>query len=282
MSKPASNTISPRRDLLRRVAGRLRAAGRDEAELKAEWLVAHVLGVPRLELAAGTNLPDEQALEPLIARAVAGEPIQYILGTVSFRGHELRCDRRALIPRPETEQLVDLALAARPDRAADVGTGSGCIAIALARERPGCRVVATDVSAESLALARENAARLGVSHAIEFRLTDLLEGATAGVLDVVVSNPPYVASAERASLAVEIRDHEPRAALEAGRDGLDVIRRLVPQAFHALAPGGRLFMEIGETQAAAVCHLMKSSGFIEAGAGRDLAGHERFVWGTRP
>ncbi len=282
MSKPNSNNTSPLRERVSAVAARLAAAELDEAGAKAEWLVAHAAGVERLDLYRDGPGVDEERLDRLVRRLMLGEPIQYIVGTVNFRGHILSCDRRALIPRPETEELVEVALRAPGLRFADVCTGGGCIAVAIARERPGARVRATDISDDALSLARENAARIGVSGRIEFEKVDLLQGQPPASLDVVVANPPYIATDEIEDLQIEVRDFEPRIALDGGRDGMRLIARLLPQAFQSLEAGGRLVMEVGETQAGAVRALMNAAGFVEAAVFRDLAGHDRILQGTRP
>ena len=240
------------------ISSALAGAGLDEARVRAEWLVAHAIGCRRLELplrGADAVTPEAgQFIQSALARLLQHEPLQYILGTADFMGHVLRVDRRVLIPRPETEQLVELVLADRAIRAverlrlADVGTGSGCVAIALAAALPGAGVVATDISREVLELARDNAARVGVGGRIEFREADLLEGVAADSLDAVVSNPPYVTTDEWRELEPGVRLFEPRRALDGGPDGLDVIRRLVADARRALRAGGGLFVEIGERQ----------------------------------
>ena len=184
-----------------------------------------------------------------------------------------------LVPRPETELLVEIGIELLPQgaRVVDVGTGSGAVALALADERPDLEVIATDSSADALEVARANAARLGLDGAVTFLAGDLLAG--AGEVDAVLSNPPYVADGDRASLAPEITRHEPPGALFAGEDGLDVIRRLVPAAADA---GARLLaIEVGDGQADAVAQLMRAAGFVSVHGRRDLAGIERVVVGTR-
>lgn len=289
---PLHLSIPPLVRLLADLASRLSAAGRDEASLKAETLVAHVAGVRRLDLYArrGLGLTPEQAalLDALAARVAAGEPIQYALGSAPFLGREFKVDRRALIPRPETEELVEAVLAhevlwrgATP-ALADVGTGTGCIALTLAAERPCARVIAIDVSEDALALARENAVRLGLAERVEWRRGDLLAGVAPASLDAVVSNPPYVATGDLAGLAQEIRAHEPRGALDGGPGGLEIIGRLIDEAFVALRPGGTLFLETGESQGAEVRRRMAARGFANVETRRDLAGHERLTMGAHP
>ncbi|MDD5679299.1 MAG: peptide chain release factor N(5)-glutamine methyltransferase [Kiritimatiellae bacterium] len=305
--------------ILDAVIARVQTSVPDESRLKCEWLASRVLCCSRLELA----LRREQCLTPLqvrqieegAARLAGGEPLQYILGEAEFMGRVFACDRRALIPRPETEQLAAWVLedtrlwqnkapsftqevAGGTPVVADVGTGSGCIAISLALERPEGRYLATDTSAAALALARENAARHGVSARIRFVACDLLSAApskttfqhsaecwnvvtadstTFASLDAVVSNPPYVRTTDWAQLERSVRDCEPRAALDGGPDGLAVIRRLVAQAFQALKPGGVFFLEIGEDQGTAVLDLARAAGFRESHVRPDLAGKDRMV-----
>jgi release factor glutamine methyltransferase len=259
------------------------AAGSDTPRLDAEVLLAAALGVDRTALFLDPNREvvgaAVRAFQDAVRRRSAGrEPVAYITGVRGFRHLELAVDARVLVPRPETELLVEigLELLARGARVVDVGTGSGAIALALKSERPDLVVVATDVSADALAVARANAARLGIA-GVEFREGDLLAG--AGPVDAVLANPPYVAEADRAALAPEIARHEPPGALFAGPDGLAVIRRLMPAAAGA---GARLLaIELGEGQAAAVMGLMEEAGFARVEARRDLAGIERVVVGRR-
>jgi release factor glutamine methyltransferase len=276
------------RDLIHATAGRLSEAGLDEARLKAELLIAHTLGVRRLEIYIESRRPPMDELDRLVARALQGEPLQYVLGHVDFRGRRFTCDARALIPRPETEQLVDLVLADEtlksggPVRVADVGTGTGCIAISLALAHPRFRCLATDISEEALALARENAAALGAGRLVEFRCCDLLCGVEAGSLDAIISNPPYVPSDEMQILQAEVRRFEPRLALDGGPSGLEIVDRLLPQAFGALRRGGRLFLEIGENQGPALIARMTAGGWRDIRVEHDLAGHDRFAMGVKP
>jgi release factor glutamine methyltransferase len=260
------------------------AAGSDTPRLDAEVLLADVLGIDRTALfmdpARDVTGPAVRGFQDAVRRRSAGrEPVAYITGRRSFRHLELEVDGRVLVPRPETELLVEIGieLLSPSARVVDVGTGSGAVALALAHERPDLAVLATDVSADALDVARANAARLGLDEAVTFAEGDLLAG--AGPVDAVLSNPPYVAERERASLAPEITRHEPAGALFAGEDGLDVIRRLVPAAAQA---GARLLaIELGEGQAPAVAQLMHRAGFVSVHARRDLAGIERVVVGTR-
>jgi release factor glutamine methyltransferase len=257
------------------------AAGSDTPRLDAELLLAGALGVERVALVTDPRRevagPAVRAFQDAVRRRSAGrEPVAYILGRRGFRYIELAVDPRVLVPRPETELLVEvgLELPARA-RVVDVGTGSGAVALALKHERPDLDVVGTEVSADALAVACANAARLGLD--MELVHGDLLAG--VGEVDAVLSNPPYVAERERATLAPEIVRHEPPGALFAGADGLDVIRRLVPAAARS---GARLLaIEVGAGQATAVSELVRDAGFAQAGARRDLAGIERVVVGRR-
>ncbi|MEA2154295.1 MAG: release factor glutamine methyltransferase [Solirubrobacteraceae bacterium] len=255
------------------------AAGCDTPRLDAELLLADALGVDRAALVTDSRRevtgPAVRAFQNAVRRRSAGrEPVAYILGRRGFRHIELAVDARVLVPRPETELLVEVGLELpRGARVADVGTGSGAVALALKQERPDLEVVATDASADALAVARANAERLGLD--VTFAHGDLLAG--VGEIDAVLSNPPYVADGERAALAPEITRHEPAGALFAGADGLDVVRRLVPAA----AGAGLLAIEIGAGQAERVGALMAAAGFAGVHARRDLAGIERVVVGTR-
>ena len=250
--------------LLAAARRRLAAAGIAEADNKLRWVVAHLLGGNLLAaLRHLDEIPAPDVAERFAAaveRLATDEPVQYVVGETEFMGLRLRCDPRALIPRPETETLVACAEEFLRGRerpfVVDACTGSGCIACALAKRVPGARVVATDLSAAALELARENARALGAD--VEFRQADLLAGLPEAGADLVVSNPPYVAAAEIARLDRTVRDFEPHLALDGGPDGLRTISRLVAEAAHVLKSGGRLMMEIGEDQAAAVeeilCH----------------------------
>ena len=243
---------------------RLERAGIAEAENKLRWVAAHLLGCGLLDSLRHldeTPAPDlARAFEAAVARLATDEPVQYVIGETDFMGLKIRCDARALIPRPETEVLVGCAedfLRGR-DRplVVDVCTGTGCIACALARRVPGARVLATDLSPAALELARENARALDAE--VEFRQADLLAGVAEASVDLVVSNPPYVATAACDGLDRTVRDFEPRIALDGGADGLRTISRLVAEAAHVLKSKGILMMEIGEDQAEAIeeilCH----------------------------
>ena len=262
---------------------RLTAAGNGNARRSVEELAAYVFGCKPLEIYFREVTPDQVAeLETLTVRAERGEPIQYILGSVDFRGLEIGCDRRALIPRPEAEQLVEQVRDSGfgdTVKIADVGTGTGCIALALLAELPDAEVTAVDISSEALTLARENARRLGLGDRLQTIETSLLTGFEAESLDIVVSNPPYIFSGVWANLELCVRDYEPQLALDGGEDGLDLIRPLVEQAVRVLKPGGGLFIEIGYDQGDAVSRCLELNGFQKITITRDLAGHDRIVFG---
>jgi release factor glutamine methyltransferase len=269
------------RELLGSTAARLTAAGVDTARLDAELLLAEVLDpthpvarerlVLRADEMVGAAVVDR--FEGLVSRREAREPMAYILGRRGFRWIELAVDPRVLIPRPETELLVEVGLGlARGARVLDLGTGSGAVALALKHERPDLDVVGSELSADALAVARANADRLGLE--VAFAQADLLEG-TGGPFDAVLANLPYVA--EGAELAPEIARHEPVSALFAGLDGLVVIRRLISQ----LDGVPLVALEVGFDQAQPVASLLRDAGFGEVETLRDLAGHERVVVGRR-
>ena len=257
------------------------AAGSDTPRLDAELLLAHALGVDRAALIMDPDRPVEgpavRAFQDLVRRrSVEREPVAYLLGVKGFRHLDLHVDRRVLIPRPETELLVEVALELPPAASVvDVGTGSGAVALAVKDERPDLRVAATDVSEDALAVARANAQRLGLD--VAFARADLLDGAPPA--DAILSNPPYVADSERAALAPEIVRHEPETAVFAGPDGLEVVRRLVAQA--AATPARFVALEVGEGQAPGVEELLRRAGFADTERRRDLAGIERVVVGRR-
>ncbi|MBI5577044.1 MAG: peptide chain release factor N(5)-glutamine methyltransferase [Deltaproteobacteria bacterium] len=269
-------------DLCRR---ELAAAGIDR-RAEAEILVSAMAGVPRSRLFAegGREAGDlAGALRAWIARRAAGEPIQYILGAWEFYGREFRLTRDTLIPRPETEGLVERVVDSLRGRGRDgalcldVGTGSGAIAVTLAAELPAARVVAVDISAGALRAARDNAVRHGVSRRVRILRADAYSALKCGNrFDVVVSNPPYIPEGEWDSLPAEVRGFEPPAALLAGADGLDMLRRLAAGASEMLAPGGELWCEIGESQGEAVRRL-PSRGMRFVDVYRDLAGRERIA-----
>lgn len=278
---------------------RLKEAGVSRSpRLDAELLLARTLGVARAELLReperALTANEAAELEGLLRRRLTREPIAYILGHKAFRTIDLEVTRDVLIPRPDTETLVDVALeelkalpiagpgAEGEPLVIDVGTGSGCIALALAAEDPFVRVVATDVDPGALAVARGNAARLGLARRVEFVLSDLFHDVGERPFDIVVSNPPYIPADEYVALEPNVRDYEPRLALYGGVDGLDFYRRLVPGAALLLRPGGMLAVEVGIGQAEAVAGIMAAAGAFGAPQTRaDLAGVPRVVYAHR-
>ena len=271
----------------------LEGKGVERARLDAEHLLAHVLGVGRLEMYLQHERPlapaELDALRPLLRRRAAREPLQYVLGRQAFRELDLEVGPAVLIPRPETEQLVEVVLrwarAQEPGEltALDIGTGSGAIALALLGEGPFAKVVATDASPAALEVAARNRAALGAVERLELRSGAFL--APVGPderFHVVVSNPPYVAEGERVSLAPEVADWEPAEALFAGADGLDALRHIVADTPRVLRDGGLLALEVGDGQAEAVLALVREQGgYREERVHRDLSGRERVVTATR-
>jgi release factor glutamine methyltransferase len=272
---------------------KLRTAGVDSPKLVAQVLLAHTLGVPRANIMAYSPQQPLQShqlatFRERVARCVSGEPVAYVVGHVEFYRLDFLTDRRALIPRPETEHLVELALK-KPQisnplkseisksQIVEVGTGSGCVVVSLAVKLPEMRLIATDISADALALAHENARRHKVSSRIQFLRGDLLAPVTVRV-DGVIANLPYVTTAEWQNLPRHIRQHEPRIALDGGQDGLDLVRRLFAQAPQRVKPDGWLLLEIGATQGQAVSALARQAFPLAAvNLHRDYAGLTRVV-----
>jgi release factor glutamine methyltransferase len=278
-------TTASRRELRAWATAELAGAGCVSAAAEADWLLEEA--------------PHEEALRAMVARRAAGEPLQYVIGWAPFGRLRLAVGPGVFVPRPETEGLADRA--ARHLRAAEVPegsgepgsgapvrpvavdlcTGSGAIACFLAAEVPGARVLATELDPEALAWARVNAEQ----HGVELLAGDLdapLPAELAGRVDVLCANVPYVPSGAIATLPSDVRDHEPRLSLDGGPDGLDVFRRLAGRAGHWLAPGGRLFAEIGEDQAEAAAALLTAAGLAEVVVHQDLVGRDRILEGTRP
>ncbi|RMG42964.1 MAG: peptide chain release factor N(5)-glutamine methyltransferase [Acidobacteria bacterium] len=276
--------------LIAEASRRLRAAGVPSPRHDAELLLAHACGRDRAALLAGrqpVSAPERERFRRLVERRAAREPLQHILGRWPFLDLDLKVDGRALVPRPETEDLALAVLARlpedRPLLVADVGTGGGCLALAIASARPLARVVAVDLEPAALALAAENAAACGLAGRVRFVRADLLAPvAPAGAFDLVVSNPPYVAPEELPHLDPEVRRHEPRSALVAGRGGLAVIDRLVSQAPARLAPGGLLALEIAPAQARAALGRLRAAGLADAAVLPDRFGRPRVALARRP
>ena len=270
-------------EVLRLSAGYLSEHGSPTPRLDAELLVGHALGLPRIELYTNFDRPLDEpelaACRALLERRGRREPVAYILGRWGFHGLDLAVDGRVLVPRPETEVLVERCLALLEGREAprvvDVGTGSGAIALALADEHAGAQVTGIDASADALALARENAERCGLTVALELR--DALLGLPAGPWDVVVSNPPYVPEAERDSLLPEVRDWEPAASLFAN----GVTEAIARSARDVLAETGAVVLEAADGAARDVAALLESLGYAQVRVTKDLTGRERVVEGRR-
>jgi release factor glutamine methyltransferase len=272
-------------------AAALHEAGIEGGRTDAEWLLAETLGVARGRL----GLQGQRPLEPVDAvryvralnRRIAREPLQHIVGTQAFRDVVVKVNGDVMVPRPETEVLagwtLELLRGSRAPLVLDVGTGSGCVACALAVERSDLRVVALDVSPAAVALACDNVVTLGLADRVSVRLSDLFSALEAVRADLIVSNPPYLPTAVIPTLAPEVRCHDPRPALDGGPEGLEVIRRLIAAAPGCLAPGGRLVLETaGGVQTAAVVALMRARGFVDVVTRPDLAGIERFIAGGMP
>lgn len=263
---------------------RLTDAGLDEAKLEARWLVAHVLGVaPTILITRAQYAPPPgltTALAPLLKRRAAREPLAHIIGTTEFFGLPFKTDTRALIPRSDSEIVVELALDVLPADAthiADLGTGTGCLAIALLAQRPGVSATVVDASADALALAGENAALNDVADrfaSFEGSWTDWTGWVAA---DLVISNPPYIASDVIGTLAPEVRDHDPHMALDGGADGLAAYREIITLAAAQMQSGAWLVLEIGYDQREAVTDLLAAAGFADLRHRKDLGGNDRAI-----
>lgn len=282
--------MKPLLETLTAGTGYLEKRGVEEARLNMEHLLAHVLGCRRLDLylrfSEILREDDLTKLRDLTRRRAEGEPLQHLLGTVDFLGHELISDHRALIPRPETEHLVDWLIrevkAGRlplPTSLLDMATGSGCIGLTLASAWKDCRVQLADLSEDALDLARLNASRLGLT-AVHFVRSDLFEKIT-GKYDLVTANLPYIPSAEIPALSREVR-RDPVLALDGGADGLDIIRRFLSEVRPYLRSGARIALEVGHDQGREVAALSTAQGFTEVKILPDLAGVERFVLAVFP
>lgn len=275
--------------ILRLAAQRLQPVAGPSARLEAEMLVAHALGRPRTYLHAwpdaGLGGDQWRACLVLLERRSRGEPVAYLLGRRAFWSLELAVTPDTLIPRPDTETLVEQALRLiHPGaalRIADLGTGCGAIAAALARERPGCRIVATDVSPAALAVARENFRRLGLANVAVYQGAWCRALPPAERFDLVVSNPPYIPAGD-VHLTRGDLPWEPRDALTPGPEGLESLRRIAAETPEHLAPGGHLLLEHGHDQGGRVRGLLRSAGFLEIETHEDIEGRERVTGGRRP
>lgn len=260
--------------------------GVGEARRNMEHLLAQRLGCTRMALYTQFDRPlEEEILAPLreaLKKRGEGIPLQHLLGTVGFHGRDFLCDGRALIPRPETEELAEMILArlpADPLQILDMGCGSGVIGLTLAAERPDSHVTLADISEDALTLAGENARKLGIANITLVR-SDLFSGIRGG-FDLIAANLPYVPDGEAAEMARELR-HDPALALFSGADGLDLLRRFVPESFGFLKPGGLLALEIGHDQASQLLSGLESCGFAETEIRRDLSGIARFPFARHP
>jgi release factor glutamine methyltransferase len=262
--------------------------GVDSPRLQTELLLAHVLQFPRMKLYLNferkLTAPELDSLRELVKRRGQREPLQHLIGSTSFCGFEMAVNRHVLIPRPETELLAEAGwqflstINQQPSTALDFGTGSGCIAIALAAKTPSARVVALDLSGEALAIAQQNAAKNGVAERLEFRQSDGFAALKSDErFDLIVSNPPYIPSAEIDTLEPEVREHDPRRALDGGADGLDFYHRLAAEAGAFLKPDGKLMLEFGEGQADALSAILGSQNWQIESVQPDYTKRLRFL-----
>lgn len=275
-------------EVIQRSSEFLAKRGVDSPRLQVELLLAQVLAMPRLKLylnfeRALTDVELDQA-RALVKRRGQREPLQHILGTACFCGLEIAVNRDVLVPRPETEILAERAwqflsaLTLRSSTVLDFGTGSGCLAIAIAVHAPTAEIHALDVSPAAIRVAGENAARHGVAQRIRFHEGDGFAALPAGLsFDLIVANPPYIPSAEIDTLEPEVREHDPRLALDGGPDGLACYRQITGEAIARLRPGGRLMLEFGDGQGAALRDLFTATGWKVEGVERDYTGQERFL-----
>lgn len=260
--------------------------GIGEARRNMEHLLAHRLGCTRMQLYTQFDRPlEEEILAPLresLKKRSEGIPLQHLLGSVGFHGRDFICDTRALIPRPETEELVEMILKLLPDsplEILDMGCGSGVLGLTLAAERPDCHVTLADISEDALSLTGENEEKLGIKNITLVR-SDLFSS-IQGSFDLIAANLPYVPEGEAAEMARELR-HDPALALFSGADGLDLLRRFMPESFGFLKPGGLLALEIGHDQASKLLVGLESCGFAETEIRRDLSGIARFPFARHP
>jgi release factor glutamine methyltransferase len=273
-------------EVIKKTTGFFADKGIENPRLNAELLVGHALGLKRMQLYLKFEQPLTEAeldkIRPLVRRRGAREPVQYITGETEFFGLKLKTDRRALIPRPETERLLEI-IATRlagspPAQVLDLGTGSGALALGLATAFPAAVVTAVDANEDALALARENAAALGLAERMKFLHSDWFSALPAGGLfELIVANPPYLSAGETAQAAPEVREFEPATALTAGDGGLSELKKILAAAPRFLAAGGLLALETGITQHADLLRLAAESGFSPTESLPDLAGRDRYV-----
>lgn len=277
---------------------RFQAAGIDNAKRVTEELIAHIINCQPLEIYTGAleqntaTMADKfkliKKIEPLAERIENGEPLQYIVGHVDFWGLQIKCDARALIPRPETELLVEEVLASKiwntekPTTVIDVGIGSGCIVLTLAKQRSNATFKAIDISPAALELAKENAKALELEDKIQWFKSSLLDGQASKSADIVVANLPYIATKDWKELHPSVREHEPQSALDSGPTGMELIEDLAMQARTVLIPGGKLFLEFGFDQGKSVRECLEKMGYTDIQIKPDLAGHDRMAIAKNP
>lgn len=277
-------------DVIQKSSDFLGGKGVEGARLNAEHLVGHALGLKRMQLYLQFERvltePELEKIRPLVRRRSQREPLQYIIGETEFCGLKLKVDRRALIPRPETEYLVELIgarLELPPARILDLGTGSGALALALAARFSDAAVTAVDSSAEALALATENATSTGLAPRVRLLVSDWFQALPASErYELIVSNPPYLTDAETAETAPEVREFEPRGALTAAENGLADLRQILAAAPARLAAGGALALETGIAQHAELLRLASPSDWATVESIKDLTGRDRYLWLRRP
>ena len=273
-------------DILQKTTDFFSGKGVESARLNAELIVGHALGLKRMQLYLQFERlltePELERIRPLVRRRGQREPLAYVLGTAEFCGLTLKADRRALVPRPETERLVELLqerCTPDPARVLDLGTGSGCIALALASAWPGAEVVAVDASEEALALARENGEATGLAARVQWLKSDWFSAVPVDArFDLIVSNPPYLTAEETAAAEPEVRTYEPAAALTAAESGMADLRKIIAEAPRFLAPGGWLAMETGIAQHAELLADLAKAGLRDGESVKDLAERDRFVF----
>jgi release factor glutamine methyltransferase len=290
-SDAAKNDVWSIRRVLAWAADDLKRRGNEGGRLDVELLLGRVLKLDRIGLIMQSERPllagELAEFRALFKRRRLGEPVAYLLGEREFYGISLRVDARVLIPRPDSERLVEVALERTRARsmlgsALDLCTGSGCVAIAFARQRPTWNVVASDISPDALRLATENAHRTGAIRNLRLVQGSLFAAVGGQRFDLITANPPYIATAELSTLPVDVRDFEPRLALDGGADGLDLVREIAAQAPHQLAAGGVLALEIGADQGPATLGILQAHGYQELQLARDLGGRDRVVSGGAP
>jgi len=276
-------------EIIKKTTDFFAAKGIEHPRLDAELLIGHALGLKRMQLYIQFERllaePELEKIRPLVRRRAQREPLQYIIGETEWFGLKLKVDKRVLIPRPETELLAELVtqqVTTAPARILDLGTGSGALALALAKHWPEAKVTAVDASKDALALARENAVTLGLNGRVDFAESDWFGALPVGeAFELIVANPPYLTEAETAAAQPEVRDHEPRSALVAADEGLADLRKIIAAAPRYLGTGGLLAMETGIAQHAELLELCAAAGFSRSESKQDLTGRDRLVFAWR-